>query len=381
MPDDALWHQPLLSQLPGRTRQASSRHRDERGRDWFGTRPLAARQKRILLEPGETHVMADIAGAGVITRIWMTTLWPLRPHALDDAVLRFFWDGEPQPSVEVAFGDFFGAPFGRYRAYQSAVLSITSGGFNCGFPMPFADGARLTVTNESGRLLDPIYFEVTYQELHEPPPTDLRFHARWRRQNPTRDGEPYAILDVDGAEGHYVGARLDMQARHWWLRRPLSQIVFPNGFGFGMMEGVEHIYVDGETTPSIVGTGTEDYFNAAWFYAFGKFHSPTHGCTVRDPVRGRVSAYRFDVAAPIPFDESIRVTIDHGIDNRFTTDYTSVAYWYQREPHTPAAPLPPSPDRRRRASTAQTVQSLSLLAPVAAAGALLLRRSVKPRGG
>lgn len=381
MPDPAIWQQPVLSAQPGRPRQLSSHGRDERGSDFFGTRPLAARRKRILLEPGESHVMADLGGAGLVTRIWMTTLWPLRRHTLDDAVLRFWWDGEPEPSVEIALGDFFGAPFGNYRAYQSAMLGITSGGFNCRFPMPFAQGARITVTNESDRVIDPIYFSITYQELPAPPPTDLRFHARWNRQNPTDAGQPYTILEVDGAGGHYVGARLDMQARHWWLRRSFAEMAFPHGFGFGMLEGVERVRIDGETDPSIVGTGTEDFFGAAWYYTMGTFSAPTHGCTVRDWVRGRVSAYRFDVDAPIPFRESIRVMIDHGIDSCIPTDYCSVAYWYQPEPHRPVRPLPPSSERRRRSWATQAVQTVPILSAIAAAAALGVRRVVRRRRG
>jgi hypothetical protein len=132
-----------------------------------------------------------------------------------------------------------------------------------------------------------------------------------------------------------------------------------------MLEGPEHIFVDGETAPSVSGTGTEDYFNAGWYFS-RKFSAPTHGCTVRNWPTGRASAYRFHVDAPVPFRDSIRVTMDHGMDNVVDADYASVAYWYQTEPHEPPPPLPP-PGQRRPASVWPNVgQSALVLAPVGA---------------
>ena len=134
----------LLVEQPGWTRQASSFGRDAyRGSNWSGNRHMEACIKRILLAPGETHVMASLAGAGMITRIHMTTLLPFNNKALRNLVLRFYWDGEKLPSVESPFGDFFGAPFGVYQPYASAPMSLTAGAFNCLWLMPYANGARL----------------------------------------------------------------------------------------------------------------------------------------------------------------------------------------------------------------------------------------------
>ena len=97
----------LLIPQPGWTHQASSFGRDpERGSPWGGARHLEARRKRILIAPGETHTLASLSGPGMITRIWMTTLLPFNVHALRNLVLRFYWDGENDPSLESPFGDF-----------------------------------------------------------------------------------------------------------------------------------------------------------------------------------------------------------------------------------------------------------------------------------
>jgi hypothetical protein len=355
----------LLYPQPGWTRQATSFGRDpERGSDWGGLRHQEALVKRILLAPGETHTMASLSGAGMITRIWMTTLLPFNAHALRNLVLRFYWDGETHPSVESPFGDFFGAPFGAYQPYASAPMSLTAGAFNCLWLMPYATGARLDVTNEGSSAVDPFFYNITYQELPDGPPSDLRFHAHWQRQNPTRRGVPYTILDAEG-RGHYVGCHLNLQNREWWLRPPMRAISFPRGVGLGMMEGPETITRDGEPEPSVRGTGTEDYFNGAWYYLSkgGRFSAPYHGCILRDLLRSRIAVYRFDMTAPVSFSRSLQVRINHGFSNELDCDYSSTTYWYQAEPHRPFPELPPVPLRQPDPATVNLAQSALLLAP------------------
>jgi hypothetical protein len=323
----------LLHPQPGRTRQATSNDRDpERGSRFAGLRAQAALEKRVLLEPGEEHTMASFAGPGLITRLWMTAL-PLNPRLLRGLALRFYWDGETDPSVEAPFGDFFGAPFGRYVPYLSLPLGLTGGGFISYWPMPFSEAARLTIVNEGTRRIDPLYYQVTWTELDAPLESGLRFHARWRRESPTALGLPYTILEANGS-GHYVGCHLFMQNREWWLRPPWREIAFPRAFGLGMLEGRGSVFVDGEERPSIRGTGTEDDFGGGFYYLPARrFGGPYHGCTLRDYLRGRFAVYRFDVNSPVRFTRSLRVTLDHGIHNELSADYASVAYWYQTEPH------------------------------------------------
>ena len=363
----------LLIPQPGWTRQVTSFGRDpHRGDRWWGLRSMEACIKRILLAPGETHVMVSLSGAGMITRIHMTTLLPLNVHALRNLVLRFYWDGEEHPSVECPFGDFFGAPFGRYQPYVSAPMSLTAGAFNCLWLMPYANGARLEITNEGTSVVDPLFYNITYQEMIEPPST-LRFHAQWRRENPTPKGVRYTILHAEGS-GHYVGCHLNMQNREWWLRGPLKEIKFPRGFGLGMMEGWEMIFRDGESEPSVRGTGTEDYFNGAWYFLSneGRFAAPYHGCIVRDVLRGRIAAYRFDLSAPVLFSRSLRVEIAHGFYNELACDYSSTAYWYQAEPHRPFDELPPVHLRKPHPPARNLAQSALVLGPPVAALLTLL---------
>ena len=346
--------------------------------------------KSVQIAPGETFTVAEIKGAGTIVRIWMTTMQPLpgSPYNFNHAlVLRFTWDGEETPSVEVPFGAFFGVPWGKYTHYLAEPLSCTSGGYNCRFPMPFSDGCRIEVVNQAEAACPMLFFQVQYLEL-DAQPAPLRFHAQWRRENPTRYRVPYRVLEAEGA-GHFAGMHLWMQKAGRWLdpaqmiRRaketgsPLSAI-FPEALGMGMLEGWESIYVDGETTPSIPGTGNEDYFNSGFYFSKGPYSAPHWGCTVRSYLTSRCAAYRFHIDDPIPFQQSLVVDMDHGYTNQVETDYSSVAYWYQAEPHAAFPALPPLIERLPTPTTENAAQfalfTSPLWVPATLAGFKLLRR-------
>ncbi len=304
----------------------------------------------VKLPPGQAVVIADIAGPGRIVHIW-TTLHTEEAHAYRNVVLRAFWDDETDPSVESPLGDFFGCGHGRTVNFSSLVLSMSpegGRGFNAFFPMPFRKRARIEVLNEGEREVPFFYYYVDY-ELGDQPDDAAYFHALWRRENPTdgiseegltnhqfqMDGvNPtgegnYLILDAKG-RGHYVGCVLSIfnfrkTAEHNW---------------YG--EGDDMIFIDGDPRPTLHGTGNEDYFNMA-FCPTETFSGPYHGLILPGGPNyaGPISMYRFHLPDPVHFERSIRVTIEHGHANRRSDDYSSVAYWYQAEPHVRPWPLPP----------------------------------------
>lgn len=277
---------------------------------------------RISLKPGEKATIALLQGPGVITRIWLT-IDSRDPYFLRRMVLRMFWDNETQPSVEVPVGDFFGCGF-EYRHYISQFLGMSSGGYYCYFPMPFQKSARIEVENQTPQEVYAFYYQIDYQKLKQPLSEDVAyFHAQWRREIRTRSDSNYVLLDAAGT-GHFVGLNLNMQSyqrRLWFL------------------EGDEMAYVDGETFPSVYGTGTEDYFTSGWYFNKGEFAAPYHGLILKDDSLARIAAYRFQVGDAIPFQKSLRFTIEHGHANSEEADYSSTAFWYQKEPHRPFAPL------------------------------------------
>ncbi|HEX7480684.1 MAG TPA: DUF2961 domain-containing protein [Polyangiales bacterium] len=77
----------------------------------------------------------------------------------------------------------------------------------------------------------------------------------------------------------------------------------------------------------IHGTGTEDYFNDGWYEVRGRLDSanawPSHGFPVYEDSDGRkrTAAYRWHVPDSVPFEESIRVELEHGDQNSGGADY------------------------------------------------------------
>jgi hypothetical protein len=281
---------------------------------------------RLEIAAGDSAVLLDETGPGVIRRIWITVS-SSDPHHLRRLALRMYWDGETEPSVAVPLGDFFGNGFDK-RHYLSLPMGVSSGGFYCYLPMPFRRRARIVIDNGTGREIDAFYYNIG---LERDPrlPRDLRtFHAVWHRTQRTVDGVPHTALEAEG-NGALVGLSLNAESyddRLWFL------------------EGDEIFVIDGEFRGQ--GTGTEDYFNGGWYFDRGPFAGAFHGLVVKEDERGRIAAYRWHVPDPVPFRSSIALTLEHGHANEELADYATVAYWYQTEPHRPLPPLPP-PDWRR----------------------------------
>jgi hypothetical protein len=308
----------------------------------------------VTLPPGGSHVLADITGPGAVRHIWLTLSSPEARYPRR-SVLRMFWDGAETPCVEVPTGDFFGVGHGLTPEYWSLPLSMSprSGrAFNCWFPMPFNQRARIELTNDGRKQLVCFYY-VDFEMYPEPADDLAYFHAQWRRENPTdgwgATGEPhsnaereeywrrpnlagdgnYVILEAEG-RGHYVGCNMNVD-------------VFQRQQNDWYGEGDDMIWIDGEL--ALRGTGTEDYFNTAWSPT-REFHAPYHGITVYSgtadwPWSGKNSMYRWHIEDPIYFRRSIRVTIEHGHANDLSNDYSSTAYWYQTHPHARFPELPP----------------------------------------
>ncbi len=113
-------------------------------------------------------------------------------------------------------------------------------------------------------------------------------------------------------------------------------------------EGDDMIFIDGDTNPTINGTGTEDYYNGAWDFGLQTFAYPHNGAPYMvDPERigGRYCLYRWHIESPITFEKSIRVTMEHGHANHRSDNFYTVAYWYQTEPHMQFPALPNAEDR------------------------------------
>ncbi|HNS00583.1 MAG TPA: DUF2961 domain-containing protein [Planctomycetota bacterium] len=301
--------------------------------------------------PGETHVLMDAEGPGVITHIWITFLGP-EPHNWapngsanhQELMLRMYWDGNPRPAVEAPVGDFFANCFGERREVISIPVVVEDAdSYNSYWHMPFRKSARIEIENQSEKPLSLLYYTIDWVKLDALPEDTPYFYAQYRQEYPVQNGKDYLLLETTG-KGHYVGTVLAVRMRS------------PAWFG----EGDEKIYIDGERTASIWGTGTEDYFLSAW--GLKTCGTPTFGVPYFDQrgIGGHTSAYRWHLSDPIVFNTGIKVTIEHmgwmsadeNPDYKTTSwneredDYASVAFWYQAGTPTFSARAPGGAERR-----------------------------------
>jgi len=282
----------------------------------------------IHIEPGKTFMLAEVTGSGVGDYRLM--------------MLRFYWNGETNPSVEVPVGDFFAAGWGmgnEPRITSLAVCVNPRSGFNSYWQMPFTKGCRITMENQSEKTAT-VYYQVNYslEAVAEGTPC---FHAQFRRVNPLPYKDVYTIVDGIRGAGQYVGTFLAHGANSegWWG------------------EGEAKFYIDGDTQfPTICGTG-EEYFCGSYGYnerkehgkdVYDNFTSPYTGF-YHVPFKGeqrRFGEYRWHINDPVRFKADLRVTIQslgwqsEGRYLPLQDDLASVAYWYQSEPHNAFPPLP-----------------------------------------
>ncbi len=289
-------------------------------------------RKYVELGPGERYTIAEIDGPGVINRIFFTFPVKVPRHNARAMVLRIYWDDEENPSVLSPLGDFFGLPFGKYVQYDSMPFSVANGGMVCRFHMPFRRKARIEIENGWDKKADLIFFGVNWYKTPELPEDVLYFHALWKRTNPTIEGRPHLVADLAG-KGKFVGLQLFLQNLSDFWYKDFNSLMQPEGFGMGNLEGWEEIVIDGETVQH--GTGTEEYINAGAYFASGRRSGIYEGVHVRSYLTGRTGVYRFHLQDPIPFNQSYRMIWRHGPLDSIRSDYASIAYWYQNEPHAP----------------------------------------------
>ncbi len=293
--------------------------------------------------PGKsTIILADIAGPGVIQHLWMT----VNPVVWRQLILRFHWDGEESPSVEVPLGDFFCNGWCVRSNVNSLPIAVNpAGGFNSYWEMPFRQRACITIENLSLDVVKGFFYQIDYT-LTEVPEDRAYFHARWRRSNPLPYMEVHTLLDGVQGQGHYVGTYIAWGVNNngWWG------------------EGEIKFYMDGDTDwPTICGTGTEDYFGGAWNFEhpkgeYGVYSTPFLGLPQVITPDGlyrsqqRFGMYRWHIMDPVRFQRDLRVTIQAlgwraHIEGKprylpLQDDIASTVFWYQTEPHIPFPELP-----------------------------------------
>lgn len=309
------------------------------------------KDRKSFIAPDSTLVLADIKGAGVINHIWITISPTPDKLSRNDIILKMYWDGNEEPSVVSPIGPFFGQ--GWQERYNYNTFALTAGptrgtGLCCYFTMPFEKGARIEIENQADNEIRHFYYYIDYLEMKKLPEDMGRFHAWYNREvtetGPEGEtewgvtGPPKANVDGSGnyvfadikGKGHFVGVNYYVQC--------------PTPLWYG--EGDDMWRIDGEDSFSLLGTGTEDFFNTAWCPKEKFEHIYFGSPRVNDDIGwlGRTHVYRFFIQDPIYFEKSLLGSIEHGHNNCLTLDIATVSYWYQDK----AVAVPAIPDKAGR---------------------------------
>ncbi len=357
----------LATLSDARTARASSWDQSGRNKDYW------------LVEPGKTVVLADLEGPGCINHIWCTTFcrkvlgpsiqhpvlsgnvapvtemenaegvnWEINdPDYYRKVLIKMTWENFDGPSVLAPIGDFFCIGHSMPASFNSLPFNVSSrpseeytfGGtasMNCYLPMPFNKRARIEVINENENPLG-LFFHIDYELYHEEMPDIAYFHASWRRETPcngwgdnlcVNSPEVNSVPNIDGKENFLM---LDVKGRGHYIGCNLSVVHF-QGSWWG--EGDDMMFIDDEESPSINGTGAEDYFNHAW--GMQKNQSPYNGTIIHESdVQGYQVSYRFHLTDPVHFSKHLVISMEHGHANHLSDDWACTAYWYQAGPITP----------------------------------------------
>ena len=291
----------------------------------------------VVIKAGTTFTLADIKGPGCIQQIWMTPTGNWR-----HSILRFYWDGETNASVECPVGDFFACGLGKYAQINSLAVCVNPGSaFNCYWQMPFHKQARITLENIDDKNMV-VYYQINYVRAAVPKDAGY-FHAQFRHEYPLKTKGLYTILDGVAGSGQYVGTYMAVKVHDpgWWG------------------EGEIKFFLDGDQAfPTICGTGMEDYFCGSYNFEnhdthkYQTFTTPYVGLAqvlppdkIYEPGQ-RFGLYRWHLTDPIHFRKDLRVTMqalgwkEGGLYLQLDSDMSSVAYWYQQEPHQKFPKLP-----------------------------------------
>lgn len=310
------------------------------------------------IAPGATYTIADIDGPGVIQQIWMTPAGaPYR-----NMILRFFWDHQEQPSVEVPVGDFFASAFTKFDVFApitSLPVCVNPGNaFNCYWPMPFGKHCRITMENRDPKERVTLFYQVNYA-LGPVGDDAAYFHAQFRRSNPLPYGRVYTLLDNVRGKGQYVGTYMawGLNNNGWWGEGEIKfyldgDIPAPGSVGECV---AEH---GGDCFPTLCGTGTEDYFCGSYNFEnkatkqYQEFTTPYTGVPHIVRPNGvyqsqmRFSMYRWHITDPIHFHKDFAATIQAigwrsgGRYLPLQDDIASTAFWYQTLPTVTFPALP-----------------------------------------
>lgn len=231
--------------------------------------PLAAqgeaRAEGLTVLANSQLTIADIAGAGTVTSIWMALDASWRDQrSYQDVRLQIFVDDETVPSVDVDLAGVFLSAYDAVEYGWNTWTEQVSSGMSTTwpnnkmttvfqFPAPYANGCRVVLVNPCARDVA-VFSQVRYQP------------GRTSKHRLKSICVPLANRK-----------RMETADTHTLFQTPASSPGWLVYFGYsGQAFGTDKqsflerdvaYYVDGESTPLIQSTGTEDIFLSGWYFS------------------------------------------------------------------------------------------------------------------
>jgi hypothetical protein len=254
---------------------------------------------------------------------------------LDGLRLVISFDG--RSLVNSPVGEFFGAGMGATDV-GSLMFSVghdVGDWYSTWWPMPFANNVAVSLQNTTGSTVSGITAEITVAPDSEWTAAlangTAGYFTAYSHSGPTTFGKDWTYADETG-HGKYVGVSTTMYGDARADASP-APIGGTNGGGQDYLEGDERVYTDGQLSPQIYGTGTEDYYEGGWYFNSFEFNDPLNGHP--DGYLGSNgcaawcdSAYRLTLDDPVDYDNSLRLGIQHGYTDDVNAVYSSTAFLY-----------------------------------------------------
>jgi hypothetical protein len=243
-------------------------------------------------------------GPGYVSHLWLA-INSADPLGRERTRYQISVDGEATPSVNSTLVGFHAADLLPNENFATRFIGYnhreTQNSYYAYIPVPFRSSIKIDVVNGSSNAAATLFAIADY---HTGVALDWGRMGKLHTVELDLSVAPYAWQDLLNARAQPSGV--------------LWGVYFGMRGGdpsFGYLEGNVQMYADGAASPCYESSGTEDYFNNAWYFQTGVIFAEHSGCTRYDPATYTVGAYRFHVDDPIPFDNAVQVRWQNGSEN------------------------------------------------------------------
>jgi len=267
------------------------------------------------LDAGESMMVGDPGQlkGGIINQIRISSP-DAAPLPLNDLIMQIA-PGQDEPIVQIPLSAFLGE-FQHLLKGNTGLSHWDGKTLVIDWPMPTGTDDELSLKiQNAGQASCTVKVDLSFLQMDTPPA--FLFCAHQGSANSV-ENQPFSLAVVDGS-GALVGISADMGPQPSSPRRT-----------FAFLEGNETITAG---TKSYEGTGTEDFFNSAWYFPKTPYLHPFDGMSSHSDSPPRIAASRWMIDDAVPFKHQLSVSLEHGNGNRGSDlQYHWYVFWYQQQP-------------------------------------------------